>query len=76
MLALHFFQNHGLTHAAVAIQQHARHPGAGGVVIPPLQLLDRHLRPGEPHPTRRLHEVDTRLGILECLLFGRAREVR
>jgi hypothetical protein len=58
VLTFHLFENHRLTHAAVAVEEHARHAGAGRIVEPPFEFLHSDASAWEGNPACRLNRCN------------------
>jgi hypothetical protein len=67
MLALHFLDQHGLAHAAIAIEQHTRHARAARKLIAPLEFLERSARE-RIQPTALSGQTESESACRETLL--------
>jgi hypothetical protein len=75
MLPFHFFQNHRFAHAAIPIEEHARHSGAGRIVESALEFLDGDSGARVSNPARRLHRQNPGFGIIASQFARRRRKM-
>jgi hypothetical protein len=75
MLALHFLDQHGLAHAAIAIEQHTRHARAARKLIAPLEFLERDPPASEFNPPRCLDKPNPSRRVVKRFFLNARREV-